>query len=117
MRRSSWLILFGAAGFVAFVFYSLMTVEPVHVISSHLNYLDGRVYVQGAVMNQGRVNRAINLEVHYYDGNGRSLGEDTLKLTKLRPGERRDFRSPGQSISGVKDFTILLTQGRNPYGN
>ena len=116
MRRG-WLLLAVSFIFAGRVFYSLLEAEPIRVTSSQLKHLNGQVYAQGKITNTGAAVRGIDLEVHYYDSNGRPLGEDTLKLDRLRPGEVRSFRSPPHALSQVNDFSILLNQGRNPYGN
>jgi hypothetical protein len=115
--RKGWLLLAVSLVFAGLVFYSLLEAEPIRVISSQLEHRDGQFYVQGKVTNTGAAIRGIDLEVHYYDSSGRPLGEDTLRLDRLRPGEVRGFRSPPHALSQVNDFSILLNQGRNPYGN
>jgi hypothetical protein len=118
MRRSSWVIFAVVVLFCGGVFYLLAFSEPMQVISSHFEYRsDGRVYVHGEVMNRGGMNSDVNLEVKYYDNTGNALGQDTLRLKNLRPGEPRYFDSPAHSINNVKDFTILLNHRPNPYGN
>jgi hypothetical protein len=104
-------------GFAGFVFYSLLSVEPVKVVRSHLEHNGNLVDVAGQVRNTADHSRAIDLEVHYYDQNGRSVGQDTLTLSDLGAGATRDFRSPPRAIDGVEDFSIYMNNGRNPYGN
>jgi hypothetical protein len=115
--RKGWLLLALSLVFAGLVFYLLLEAEPIRITSSQLEDRDGQVYVQGKITNTGAAVRGINLEVHYYDSNGRPLGEDTLRLDRLRPGEVRGFRSPPRALSQVNGFSILLNEGRNPYGN
>ena len=110
-------MLAAALAFAAFVFYSLFSVEPVKVVRSHLEHDGGRVFVTGEVRNTADHPRAIELEVHYYDRNGRPLGQDSLTLDGLQAGAVRDFKSPPRAIEGVEDFSIYMNNGRNPYGN
>ena len=117
MRRGGWVLLAGALAFCAFVFYSLTTVEPVRVVQSRLIRNGDRVSVAGVVRNTGASARAIRLEVHYYDGNGRSLGQDTIAFDPLAAGAVHDFKSPARTLDGVATFSIYLNGGRNPYGN
>jgi len=117
MSRSGWLLLAAGIAFAGFVFYSLMTVQPVKVVRSHLEHNGNLVDVAGQVRNTADHPRAIELEVHYYDQNGRSLGQDTLTLDGLGAGALRDFKSPPRALDGVKDFSIYMNNGRNPYGN
>ncbi len=108
-----------AAGiaFAGFVFYSLLYVEPIKVVSSRLEHNGNLVDVAGQVRNTADRPRAIELEVHYYDKNGHSVGQDTLTLDGLGAGATRDFKSPPRAIDGVEDFSIYMNNGRNPYGN
>jgi hypothetical protein len=106
-----------AVAFVGFVFYSLMTVQPVEVVNSHLEHDGSRVFVVGELHNTASEPRAIDLEVHYYDRNGRALGQDTIKVDGLNPGAERGFKSPPREIAGVNDYSLYLNNGRNPYGN
>jgi len=117
MRKGGWVMLAGALAFVGFVFYSLVSVEPVKVLRSRLEHDGNRVCVAGQVRNTADRVRAIDLEVHYYDRNGRPLGQDTLKLDGLKAGTVREFKSPQRAIDGVQDFSIYMNNGRNPYGN
>jgi hypothetical protein len=117
MRKGAWIMAVGALGFAGFVFYSLISVEPIKVVQSHLEQDGDRVYVAGQVRNTGSHERAIELEVHYYDRSGRPLGQDTIDLVGLPAGGMRDFKSPPREIAGVQDFSIYMNNGRNPYGN
>jgi hypothetical protein len=117
MRKGGWIMLAGGLAFVGFVFYSLMSVEPVKVVGSHLEHDGSRVFVAGQVRNTADHPRAIELEVHYYDHNGRPLGQDTLTLDDLEAGAVREFKSPQRAIDGVEDYSIYMNNGRNPYGN
>jgi len=110
-------MLAGAIAFGGFVFYSLITVEPVRVVQSRLERAGNRVYVAGAVRNTANSARAIDLEVHYFDRQGRPLGQDTVVIADLAPGAMRDFKTPAHTITGVADFSIYMNNGRNPYGN
>jgi len=117
MRRGTWIMLVGGFAFAGFVIYSLFTLEPVRVVRSHLEHDGSRVFVTGVVRNTAEHARGIELEVHYYDRNGRPLGQDSLDLDGLQAGAMRDFKSPPRVLEGVEDFSIYLNNGRNPYGN
>jgi hypothetical protein len=117
MRRGGWTILAVGLAFVGFVFYSPISVEPVKVVGGHLEHNGNRVFVAGRVRNTADRARTIELEVHYYDRNGRPLGQDTLTLDSLQAGTVHEFKSPSRVIDGVEDFSIYMNNGRNPYGN
>jgi hypothetical protein len=110
-------MLAATLAFAGFVLYSLVTIEPVHVVRSRLEHDGDRVFITGQVRNTAEHPRAIELEVHYYDREGRPLGQDTLALDPIAGGSARDFKSPLRKIEGVTDFSIYMNNGRNPYGN
>jgi hypothetical protein len=117
MRRSTIVVLTVAAGFAAFVFYSLAHVEPVRIVSSSLDRTDGKVFVTGELRNTGADSGPLDLEVHYFGADGRPLGQDRITVDSLRSGEHTRFRTPARSLGGVSEFSIYLNHGRNPYGN
>jgi hypothetical protein len=117
MRRSSIIILVVAAGFAAFIFYSLWQVEPVRVVRSGLERADGKVFVAGELRNTGPKSGPLDLEVHYFDSAGRPIGQDRISIGALRQGGQTAFRTPERSLPGVSEFSIYLNHGRNPYGN
>jgi hypothetical protein len=117
MRRSTIILLMVAAGFAAFVFYSLWQVEPVRVIRSGLQHADGKVFVSGELKNTGPKSGPLDLEVHYFDSAGRPIGQDQISIGALQRGGQTAFRTPERSLSGVSEFSIYLNHGRNPYGN
>jgi hypothetical protein len=117
VRNGGWITLAIGLTFIGFVFYSLVTVQPVEVVSSHLEHLGDRIFVAGELRNTADKPRAVDLEVHYFDRTGRPLGQDTLKFNRLDAGAVSSFRSPPHALNGVADFSIYINNGRNPYGN
>jgi hypothetical protein len=117
MRRSKIILLLMAAGFAAFVFYSLWQVEPVRVVRSRLQRADGKVFVTGELRNTGPRSGPLDLEVHYFDSAGRPIGQDRISIGGMGRGEQTAFRTPERSLQGVSEFSIYLNHGRNPYGN
>ncbi len=117
LRPASGLILAGAAGFVVLVFALLARVEPIEVVSSRLDRAGDQVSVEGVLRNTGADAGAISLEVRYYDSQGRKLAEDKVALGGLRSGAETRFASPARRLEDVRDFTVYIDRGRNPYGN
>ncbi|MGH7905676.1 MAG: FxLYD domain-containing protein [Candidatus Binataceae bacterium] len=117
MRRSSMVILAVLVIFAAFIFYSLFHVSPVAVIKSRLERQDGRVFVAGELKNTGSKPAAIDLEVHYYNHDGRPIGQNKISVDNLAAGAVRDFRTPPVNLDGVSEFSLYLNHGRDPYGN
>jgi len=117
MRKSTVLILLGAGAFAAWIFYSLSRVEPVRVVRSAIEHRDGHVFVEGELSNAGPDLDSLEIEVRYYDRNGRAIAVDKVVLGGLRKGAGAKFRSPERSLEGVADYSLYLNHGRNPYGN
>ncbi len=117
MRLPRIIILVAAVAFAGWVFYSLVHVEPVQVIQSGLHHENGEVFVDGKIENTGADTGPIDLEVHYYDVNGRPLGQDKVVVEKLPKGLPTRFSTPKRALGDVADFSIYLNHGRNPYGN
>lgn len=106
-----------AAGFAAFVFYSLTRVEPVKVVRSGLKRSGGEVCVTGELRNTGKKSGPLDLEVHYFDKSGREIGQDKIVVAAMARGAETNFRTPERALPGVSEFSIYLNHGRNPYGN
>jgi hypothetical protein len=116
-RWGRLLILAGSLAFVAVVFASLVRVEPVEVFDAHLKSDGGQIYVEGRVKNTGRDLDALSLHVRYFDGNGRPVAEETVPLNALRAGAETVFHSPPRPRGEIREFTVQVARGRNPYGN
>jgi hypothetical protein len=117
VKKGNIIILAASLVFVALVFHSLLDLQPVKVVSSHLERNNGEVFVAGKVRNTGPRAVAIDLEVHYYAKDGKKLGQDTISLNDLKAGEVEAFKSPARPLTGVAEFSLYLNHGRNPYGN
>ncbi len=106
-----------AAGFVGYVAYNLLWLEPVKVLRPKLQHSTDGTFVSGAVENTGSSEDSVSLEVRYYDGRGHPLGSDMVHIDHLGSGATRDFRLPGRVLPDDASFSIYLNHGRNPYGN
>ena len=117
MRRGAIIVLVGALCFAAYVFYSLTGVEPVKVADTRLVRSGDQVSVEGDVRNTGDDSGPLQLEVHYFDRDGHSIGKDVVSMDGLRHGAAAHFKSLPRPDDGVADFSIYPNHGRNPYGN
>ena len=117
MRKGTLIVVLVALGFVGFVFYALVGSEPVKMSQVRLVRSAGQVSVEGEVRNTGDDSGPLQLEVRYYDREGRAVGKDTVSLDGLRHGGSAHFSSPPRADREVADFSIYLNHGRNPYGN
>ena len=117
MRKKGIAILLGALCFAAFVFYSLVEYEPVKISQARLVRSGGEVSVRGEIRNTGDDSGPLQVEVRYYDRQGRTIGKDLVSIDGLRRGDAMHFSSSPRLDPGVADFSIYLNHGRNPYGN
>jgi hypothetical protein len=117
MRKDRLFILLGAMAFAAIVFVLLARAQPVKVIDSRIERDGDSVFVSGDLRNTGVALATLELEIHYYDRAGRALGADHLQVGPLDAGAERHFRGPAHAAGSVRDFSLYLNQGRNPYGN
>src|SRR5215469_12841430 len=106
MRPRTILILAACSAFAAWTFYSLIHVEPVRVVESRLQHQNGRVFVEGKIENTGDRSGSVDLQVLYYDANGRKLGQDQIALDGLHPGAVISFRTSPQAIAEASSFSI-----------
>src|SRR5208282_3079001 len=117
MRKGAIIVLLGALCFAGYVFFALVGSEPVKVAETRLVRSGGRVLVEGEVRNTGDDTGPLQVEVHYFDRDGHSIGKDIVSVDGLRRGAAVHFKSPPRADDGVADFSIYLNHGRNPYGN
>ena len=117
MRKGAIIVLLAAIGFGAYVFFALVTVEPIKVAGTHLIRSGDEVSVEGELHNTGADAGPIEVEVRYYDRSGRAIGNDKVAVEGLRSGAESRFQSARRRLDGVADFSIYLNHGRNPYGN
>ena len=110
-------MLLVALGFMVWVFYDLLAVEPVQVVASRLVREGATVSVAGQLRNTGSDTGKLEVEIRYYDAKGRSLARDTVGVEHLGRGESMNFTSPRRTLDGVSEFSIYLNHGPNPYGN
>jgi hypothetical protein len=116
MKRGTVIVLIGAAGFILYVFFSLLNAEPVKV-TSQLDRSGDSVSVAGELSNAGDESGPVTVEVRYYNETGATIARDTLSLHALAKGASEQFQSPRRVLPGVASYSIYLNHGRNPYGN
>jgi hypothetical protein len=117
VRKGAIIVLLGAVCFALYVFFALVSVEPVKVVDTHLIRSGDEVSVEGDLHNTGADAGPLEIEVRYYDLSGRSIGNDKFSVGGLRNGAESHFHSAQRKLDGVADFSIYLNHGRNPYGN
>jgi hypothetical protein len=117
MRISKIAIPVLCLAFAGWVFYALHSAEPVQVLATTLEHGQGGVFVQGKIQNTGPDTGPVAIEVRYYDGAGRPVGQDKIVVDKLPQGLVESFKTPARAIDRAASFSVYLNHGRNPYGN
>jgi hypothetical protein len=117
MRISKIAILVLCLAFAGWVFHALRSAEPVRVVETSLQHVDGGVFVQGKIQNTGPDTGPVAIEVRYYDDSGRAVGQDKIVVDHLPQGLVASFRTPARAIDRAASFSLYLNHGRNPYGN
>jgi len=117
MRIPKIAILVSCLAFAGWVFYALHSAEPVQVLATSLEHGEGGVFVQGKIQNTGPDTGPVAIEVRYYDGAGRPVGQDKIVVDKLPQGLVESFKTPARAIDRAASFSVYLNHGRNPYGN
>jgi hypothetical protein len=117
MRRARFAGLLLAIAFMAFVFYSLLHTEPVKVLHPAIAHDVGGAFLAAAVQNTSASEQAVDLDIKYYDPDGRQIGQDTVRVYHLSSGETREITAPARLLPQGASYSVYLNHGRNPYGN
>jgi len=103
--------------FTAYLIWALRAEEVFQVINKKLEYTDAGVIVSGEIRNTATASSAVNIEVTFFDTQGRQLGKEVVTLNNLEAGATATFRTQPQRLTELKDYTIYVNAGRNMYGN
>jgi hypothetical protein len=117
IRSSSLIVVLVLGGIIVLIAWSFHRATPVTVVSSRLERSGDIIFIEGRLRNTSSDPTAIDVEVHYYDSAGRTLGQNKVSIAEIPAGGVADFRTPSITLDGVADFSIYLNNGRNPYGN
>jgi hypothetical protein len=117
MRWSKLILVAGVTAFVAFVFHSLMRIEPLEVSGAHIEHHGSQVLVRGTVTNGGSQTQVAGLQLRLFDGGGHLITRLNVRLAGLSPGQSEPFISPPINAAGAEKFTIQIDRGNNMYGN
>lgn len=115
--RSTLLWLAVLIVFVAYLIWALRAEEAFQVTAKKLEYTDSGIVVSGEIRNTATAASAVNVEVTFFDAQGRQLGKEVVTLPHLQAGTTASFHTQPEPLSGVKDYTIYVNTGRNMYGN
>jgi hypothetical protein len=116
-RRSPLLWLTVLVVFVAYLIWALRAEEAFQVTRKKLEHTDSGVVVSGEIRSTATAASAVNVEVTFFDAQGRQLGKETVTLPNLEAGATAAFRTQPKTLPEVKDYTIYVNTGRNMYGN
>jgi hypothetical protein len=104
-------------GFLGYLLWALQNEETFRVVRKQLEHTAAGFVVSGEVYNASAASTPLNVEVAFFDEQGRELVKETVTLNNLDAGASATFRTQPQQLSHVKDYTIYLNTGRNMYGN
>jgi len=114
-RTLLWLVVL--AVFAGYLIWALRSEEVFRVVSKKLERSDTGVIVSGEIHSTAAATSAVNIEVTFFDNNGRQLAQETVSLNNLEAGATAPFRTRPQKLANVKDYTIHVNTGKNMYGN
>jgi hypothetical protein len=114
-RTLGWLVVL--AVFLGYFVWALQSEEVFRVVSKKLEQTPSGLVVSGEVLNTTAAANGVNIEVTFFDQQGRQLTQETVTLDHLAAGATAPFRTQPKLLSNVKDYTIFVNTGRNMYGN
>ena len=114
-RTLGWLVVL--AVFLGYFVWSLRSEEVFRVVNKKLEQTPSGLVVSGEVLNTAAAATGVNIEVTFFDHQGRQLTQETVTLDHLSAGATTVFRTQPQQLANVKDYTVFVNTGRNMYGN
>jgi hypothetical protein len=114
-RTLLWLAML--ALFAGYLIWALRAEEVFRVVSNKLEHTDAGIVVSGEIHNSAAAAPSVNVEVTFFDDNGRQLTKEVITVSNLAAGATTSFRTQPQRLSDVQDYTIYVNTGRNMYGN
>jgi hypothetical protein len=114
-RTLLWLAMI--AGFAGYLIWALQAEEVFRVVSKKLEHTDAGIVVSGEIHNSASTTPSVNVEVTFFDGNGRQLMKEVITVSNLAAGATTSFRTQPKRLNDVHDYTIYVNTGRNMYGN
>ena len=114
-RTLGWLVVL--AVFLGYFVWSLRSEEVFRVVNKKLEQTPSGLVVSGEVLNTAAATSGVNVEVTFFDQQGRQLTQETVTLDHLAAGTTAPFRTQPKTLTNVKDYTVFVNTGRNMYGN
>lgn len=118
MKKSSIIVTIIAVIFAGYILISPMLSEQIKVVSSSLERGEnGRVYVQGVVLNNTSASIDADIEVAFFGYEHHPLDTVHLNLKDIPGGSQKTFKTDGKEITAESYLIKVSTGFRNPYGN
>lgn len=114
-RTFAWLIIL--VGFLGYFVWALRSEEVFRVVNKKLEQTPNGIVVSGEVLNTAAAARGVNVDVTFFDQQGRQLAQETIPLAQLAAGATAPFRTQPRTLTTMKDYTIHVNTGPNMYGN
>jgi hypothetical protein len=103
--------------FLVYVLWALRAEERFQVTQKKLEYTDSGVLVSGEIRSTAATLATVNVEVTFFDVQGRQLGKEIVTLPNLEAGATAAFHTQPKRLTDVQDYTVSVNTGRNMYGN
>ena len=103
--------------FVAYLIWALRGEEIFRVANKKLEYTAAGVIVSGEIRNTTAAASAANIEVTFFDAQGRQLSKEVIILDNLEAEATVGFRTQPKMLADVRNYTIYVNTNRNMYGN
>jgi len=91
--------------------------DAFRIVRKQLEQTNGGIVVSGEIYNASAATTSVNIEVSFFNSDGRKLAEEIVALQNLPVGSSAPFRTQPKILSNVKDYSIYIHSGRNMYGN
>lgn len=103
--------------FAGYMFWALRAEETFRVVTKKLERTEAGVVVSGEVYNTSASVGSVNVEVSFFNSDGRKVADETIVLENLPAGALAPFHTQPKMFADVRNYSIYLNAGRNMYGN
>lgn len=114
-RTFAWLVVL--AVFLGYFVWALQSEEVFRVVSKKLEQTPSGLVVSGEVLNTAAAASGVNVDITFFDHQGRQLAQETVTLDHLATGATAPFRTQPRALTTMKNYTVHVNTGPNMYGN
>ncbi len=114
-RTVGWLIVIGI--FLGYFVWALRSEEVFRVVNKTHEQTPSGLVVSGEVLNTAAPATGVNVDVTFFDHQGRQLTQETVTIDHLAAGATAPFRTHPKALTTMKNYTVHVNTGPNMYGN